>query len=175
MIKIALDCFGGDHSPEANIDGAITALDRLPDLELVLTGDESVISPLLAEKSYDKSRLSVLHAPEVIGCDETPTVAIKQKKESSLMKAIELVRNDDSVHGIVTIGSTGALVAAGTLRVGRIPGVKRPAFCPIMPTMKGGIVGICDSGANVDVSVRMLQQFAIMGSLYLESKTASTF
>ena len=146
MIKIALDCFGGDHSPEANIDGAITALDRLPDLELVLTGDESVISPLLAEKSYDKSRLSVLHAPE-----------------------IELVRNDDSVHGIVTIGSTGALVAAGTLRVGRIPGVKRPAFCPIMPTMKGGIVGICDSGANVDVSVRMLQQFAIMGSLYLES------
>ena len=169
MIKIALDCFGGDHSPEANIDGAITALDRLPDLELVLTGDESVISPLLAKKSYDKSRLSVLHAPEVIGCDETPTVAIKQKKESSLMKAIELVRNDDSVHGIVTIGSTGALVAAGTLRVGRIPGVKRPAFCPIMPTMKGGIVGICDSGANVDVSVRMLQQFAIMGSLYLES------
>lgn len=169
MIKIALDCFGGDNSPEANIDGAIMALEKFADMELVLTGDEGIIAPILAAKEYDGSRLSVLHAPEVIGCDETPTVAIKQKKESSLMKAIDLVRNDASVHGIVTIGSTGALVAAGTLRVGRIPGVKRPAFCPIMPTMKGGVVGICDSGANVDVSVRMLQQFAIMGSLYLKT------
>ena len=169
MIKLVLDCFGGDHSPDANIEGALMALDKFPDMELVLTGDEGVLKPLLQGKSYDASRLSVLHAPEVIGCDETPTIAIKQKKESSLMKAIDLVRTDDSVHGIVTIGSTGALVAAGTLRVGRIPGVKRPAFCPILPTMKGGIVGVCDSGANVDVSVLMLRQFAVMGSLYLES------
>ena len=169
MIKLVLDCFGGDHSPDANIEGALMALEKFPDMELVLTGDEGVLKPLLQGKSYDASRLSVLHAPEVIGCDETPTIAIKQKKESSLMKAIDLVRTDDSVHGIVTIGSTGALVAAGTLRVGRIPGVKRPAFCPILPTMKGGIVGVCDSGANVDVSVLMLRQFAVMGSLYLES------
>lgn len=167
MIKLTVDCFGGDHSPGANVAGALAALDKLPDLTLILTGDEEAIKTELAGKKYDAARLSVLHAPEVIGCDETPTVAIKQKKESSLMKAVELIRNDDSVHGVVTIGSTGALVAAATLRVGRIPGVKRPAFCPILPTMKGGVVGICDSGANVDVSVDMLRQFALMGSIYL--------
>lgn len=167
MIKLTVDCFGGDNSPGANVAGALAALEKLPDLTLVLTGDEGAIAKELEGKKYDAARLSVLHAPEVIGCDETPTAAIKQKKESSLMKAVELIRNDDSVHGIVTIGSTGALVAAATLRVGRIPGVKRPAFCPILPTMKGGVVGICDSGANVDVSVDMLCQFAVMGSIYL--------
>ncbi|MCR5611193.1 MAG: phosphate acyltransferase PlsX [Clostridiales bacterium] len=168
MIKLCIDCFGGDHSPAANVSGALMALDALPDLELVLTGDEELIKKELDGKSFDGKRLSIVHAPEVISCDETPTAAIKQKKESSLMKAIELVRSDETVHGVVTTGSTGALVAAATLRVGRIPGVKRPAFCPILPTMKGGIVGICDSGANVDISVRMLCQFAIMGSLYLK-------
>ncbi|MBO4385212.1 MAG: phosphate acyltransferase PlsX [Clostridia bacterium] len=167
MIKLCIDCFGGDNSPGANVAGALLALREIPDLELVLTGDEELIKKELEGRDYDRGRLSIIHAPEVISCDEVPTVAIKQKKESSLMKAIELVREDESVHGIVTIGSTGALVAAATLRVGRIPGVKRPAFCPILPTMKGGIVGVCDSGANVDVSVRMLCQFAIMGSLYL--------
>ncbi|MBR0135117.1 MAG: phosphate acyltransferase PlsX [Clostridia bacterium] len=169
MIKLALDCFGGDNSPEANIGGALIALKEYPDLELVLTGDEQAINACLADKKYDASRLTVVHAPEVIGCDETPTAAIKQKKESSLMKAVEMVRSDDTLHGIVTIGSTGALIAAATLRIGRIPGVKRPAFCPLLPTMKGGIVGVCDSGANVDVSVLMLKQFAIMGSLYMQS------
>ena len=169
MIKLCIDCFGGDHSPAANVDGALMALKRFPDLELVLTGDEALIKKELEGKEYDGGRLSVVHAPEVISCDETPTVAIKQKKESSLMKAVELVRTDESVHGIVTTGSTGALVAAATLRIGRIPGVKRPAFCPILPTMKGGVVGICDSGANVDVTPRMLCQFAIMGSLYLKT------
>lgn len=168
MIKLCIDCFGGDNSPGANVSGALMALRELPDLELVLSGDEELIKKELEGKAYDENRLSILHAPEVISCDEVPTVAIKQKKESSLMKAIELVRGDESVHGVVTVGSTGALVAAATLRVGRIPGVKRPAFCPILPTMKGGIVGICDSGANVDISVRMLCQFAIMGSLYLK-------
>ena len=169
MIKLVIDCFGGDHSPEANIEGALIALEEYKDLELVLTGDEAIINEKLKGKKYDASRLSVIHAPEVIGCDETPTVAIKQKKDSSLMRAVELVRYDESVHGIVTIGSTGALIAAATLRIGRIQGIKRPAFCPILPTMKGGIVGVCDSGANVDVSVDMLRQFAMMGSLYLES------
>lgn len=168
MIKLVIDCFGGDHSPGANIGGALAALRDLPDLSLVLTGDEGSIKAELEGKSYDASRVEILHAPEVVGCDEVPTIAIRQKKDSSLMRAIELIRADESVHGIVTIGSTGALVAAATLRAGRIPGVKRPAFCPLLPTMAGGIVGVCDSGANVDVSPEMLCQFAVMGSLYLE-------
>lgn len=169
MIRLVLDCCGGDHSPAANVDGALLALADFPDLAIVLTGDEAALRQQLAGKPYDPGRLSIVHAPDVIGCDEAPTEAIKRKPESSLMKAIELVRTDETLHGLVTVGSTGALVAAATLRIGRIRGVKRPAFCPLLPTMAGGIVGVCDSGANVDVSVKMLLQFAVMGSLYLSS------
>lgn len=169
MIRLALDCFGGDNSPKANVDGALLALPNFPDLELYLVGDEALIRKELEGREYDKERIRIIHAPDVIGCDEVPTVAIKQKKESSLMKCVELVRGDGEVHGMITTGSTGALVAAATLRVGRIPGVKRPTFCPILPTMYGGTVSVCDSGANVDVSVRTLCQFAIMGDLYLKS------
>lgn len=169
MVKLVLDCFGGDHSPEANVEGALEALKEHGELELVLTGDEKKLAALLEGKKYDEARLSVVDAPEVIGCEETPTLAIKRKKDSSLMRAVELVRGDETVHGLVTTGSTGALIAAATLRIGRIRGVKRPAFCPILPTMTGGIVGVCDSGANVDVSPEMLRQFAVMGSIYLES------
>lgn len=169
MVKLAIDCFGGDNSPAANVEGALMALPMFPDLKLLLTGDEESIKKELEGKEYDRDRIEIVHAPEVISCDEVPTAAIKQKKESSLMKAVELVRTDETVHGMITVGSTGALIAAATLRIGRIPGVKRPAFCPLMPTMKGGTVSVCDSGANVDVSVRMLCQFAIMGDLYLRS------
>ena len=169
MIKIAVDCFGGDHSPEAQIDGSLAALDLFPDLSLILTGDENIISEKLKGKKYDSARLEILHAPEVVGCDEKPTDAIRLKKESSMMKAIRLLREDDSVGGIVSMGSTGALVAAATLRLGRLRNVIRPAFCPILPTMNGGIVGICDSGANVDITADYLQQYAVMGSLYLEN------
>lgn len=169
MIKLILDCFGGDNSPNAHVKGALLALEELDDLDLTLTGDEAAIMKELEGKKYDAARLHVIHAPEVIGCDETPTLAIKQKKESSLMKAIELIRADDGYHGVITTGSTGALIAAATLRIGRIRGVKRPAFCPLLPTMNGGIVGVCDSGANVEVTPLMLCQFAVMGSLYMES------
>lgn len=168
MTRLVIDCFGGDKSPEACVDGALKALARFSDLALILTGDEAKLNAALAGRAYDAARLTVVHAPDVIGCDEQPTAAIKQKPDSSLMKAVELVRTDETVHGLVTTGSTGALVAAAVLRIGRIHGVKRPAFCPILPTMNGGKVGVCDSGANVDVTPAMLCQFALMGSLYLE-------
>ncbi len=168
MIRIVVDCFGGDKSPKANVEGALIALKKFPDLSLILSGDEALIAKELEGKEYDKERVSVLHAPEVVGCDEKPTDAIRLKRESSMMKAIKLLREDESVAGLVSTGSTGALVAAATLRLPRIRGVIRPAFCPILPTMNGGIVGICDSGANVDITPDYLLQFAIMGSLYLE-------
>ena len=171
MVKIIVDCQGGDHSPEANVDGALLALERLPDAAVLLTGDGETLERCLAGKEYDPARVAILHAPEVIGCDEKPTDAIRLKRESSMMKAISTLRRDEAGEyaGIVSTGSTGALVAASTLRIGRIPGVIRPAFCPILPTMNGGIVGICDSGANIDITPDYLQQFAIMGSLYLQS------
>ena len=130
MIKILVDCFGGDKSPQAPVEGALAALAKNKDLYIILLGDEQILQKELAGKAYDAQRLEIVHAPEVIGCDEKPT---------------DLVR------------------------LGRIPGVIRPAFCPILPTMDGGIVGICDSGANVEVTSAHLRQFAIMASLYMEN------
>lgn len=169
MIKIVVDCFGGDHSPEANVDGALAALASLNDLYVILSGDEGKIAACLEGREYDRSRVEILHAPDVIGCDEKPTDAIRLKRESSMIKAVRLLRDDDSVAGMVSTGSTGALVAAALTRVGRLEGVIRPAFCPILPTMDGRVVGICDSGANVEVTADHLRQFAIMASLYLEN------
>lgn len=169
MIKIVVDCFGGDHSPNANIDGALSALKVFDDIYIILTGDEKIIGEYLSDKTYDKTRLETVHAPDIISPAEKPTDAIRLKPESSMMKAIKLLRTDSSIHGIVSTGSTGALVTAATVRIPRLRGVIRPAFCPILPTMKGGIVGICDTGANVDITPEHLRQNAIMAGLYIES------
>lgn len=169
MIKILIDCFGGDHSPEANIDGSLAALAAIPDLSLVLSGDEQRIGAILSGRSFDKSRLEILHAPQVIGCDERPTDVIRLKRESSMVKAVRMLRDEDSAAALVSTGSTGALVAAALTRIGRLRGVIRPAFCPVLPTMNGGLVGICDSGANVEVTPEHLRQFAIMASLYMDN------
>lgn len=168
MIKIIVDGFGGDLSPEVNVEGSIKALNEIKDLEIILSGDEEILNNELNKYKYDKSRVSILHAPDVITCHDKPTEAVKRKKESSMVKAIEMLRTDESVNAFVTTGSTGALLAGSVLRLGRIPGVKRPAFCPILPTMNRKIVAICDSGANADCDPIYLQQFAIMGNLYLQ-------
>ncbi len=167
MIKILLDCFGGDHCPEAPVEAAMNALAKNPDLYLILTGDEKVLRKQLEGRSYPQDRLEIVHAPEVIGCDEKPTDVVRLKRNSSMMKAIILLRDRDDIAGMVSTGSTGALVTGALVRLGRIPGVIRPAFCPILPTMDGGLVGICDSGANMTVTPAHLRQFAIMASLYM--------
>ena len=169
MIKLLIDCFGGDHSPQAPVQGALAALAKNPDLHLILTGDEAVLRKGLEGKTYDAARLEIVHAPEVIGCDEKPTDVVRLKRNSSMMKAIMMLRDEDDIAGMVSTGSTGALVTGALVRLGRIRGIIRPAFCPLLPTMDGGIVGICDSGANVEVTPAHLRQFAIMASLYLEN------
>ncbi len=186
-MKMIIDTLGGDNSPDANIHGALTGLMKHRDLSVIFTGDETAISAYL-NKAYKsiaasaekrgrdaslvdnlKSRIEIIHAPDVVTGNDKPTDAIRLKKESSMIKGIKLLREDETIDALVSNGATGALVAAATLRIPRIDGVRRPAFCPILPTMNGGIVGICDSGANVDVSAEMLQQFAIMSSRYLEA------
>ncbi len=167
-MKLLIDCFGGDHSPLAPVEGALSALAARPDLHLLLTGDEKLLKKCLDSRSYDAARLEIIHAPEVIGCDEKPTDVVRLKRNSSMMKAIMLLRDEDDIAGMVSTGSTGALVTGALVRLGRIPGVIRPAFCPVLPTMDGGLVGICDSGANVEVTPAHLRQFAIMASLYME-------
>ncbi|MCR4843690.1 MAG: phosphate acyltransferase PlsX [Bacteroidales bacterium] len=169
MIKIIVDCFGGDHCPEAPVEAAVRSLNANPDLYLILTGDEAILHKCLEGKQYDASRLEIEHAPEVIGCDEKPTDVVRLKRNSSMMKGIILLRDRDDIAAMVSTGSTGALVTGALVRIGRIPGVIRPAFCPLLPTMDGGIVGVCDSGANVEVTSAHLRQFAIMASLYMEN------
>ena len=166
-MKIIIDCFGGDKSPSANIEGALAALAEHDDLSIIFTGDEALIKSELSDKEYDASRIEIVHAPEVITGEDKPTDAIRLKKESSMIKAISLLRTEKDIDALVSTGATGALIAAATLRIGRIRGIRRPAFCPLIPTMTGGFVGICDSGANVDITAEMLLQQAIIGSAYL--------
>ncbi|MBQ5514552.1 MAG: phosphate acyltransferase PlsX [Oscillospiraceae bacterium] len=169
-MKLIIDCLGGDNSPRANVEAAVLAMQKYPDLNLILTGGEKDILAELNRLGFtDTSRVEIVHAPDAITGDDKPTDAIRLKKESSMMKAISILRTDEAVAGLVSTGATGALVAAATLRIGRIRGIRRPAFCPILPTMKGGIVGLCDSGANVDIIPDQLREFAIMGSRYLET------
>lgn len=168
MVKILVDTLGGDNSPKANIDGAIMALKENNDIHLILVGDENVIKTSLDEAKVDMERVSIVHAPDVIECNDKPTEAMKQKKESSLYKCYERLRAEEDIGALVSSGSTGAILVGAVLKLGRIKGVKRPAFCPILPTMDGNIVGLTDSGANVDCDAELLRQFAVMGSLYLE-------
>lgn len=167
MIKIAIDCLGGDKSPEANIQGALASLKNYPDLSVLLFGDESLLNEKLNSQTYDKSRVEIVHAPEVVTGDDKPIDAFRLKKQSSMISAISRLREDESVSALVSSGSTAVLVGTSILRIGRTEGVRRPAFCPILPTMSGGVVGVCDSGANIDCSPLQLHQYAIMASAYM--------
>lgn len=168
MIKIVVDGFGGDRSPYVNVEGTVMALNKEKDLSVIITGDEEILKQEFAKYKYDTSRLEIVHAPDVISCNDKPTDAIRTMKESSLVKAINLVKDNPENKALVSIGSTGAVLVGAVLRIGRIKGVNRPAFCPILPTLNGGIVGVCDSGANVDCDPNNLKQFALMGSLYMQ-------
>lgn len=168
-MKIIVDCFGGDKSPSANVEGAVLAVKEHEDLSLILTGDENSIQSELDKLGYSGDKIEIVHAPEIITGEDKPTDAIRLKRESSMIKAITMLRKEPDVAGVVSTGATGALIAAATLRIGRIRGIRRPAFCPLLPTMTGGIVGVCDSGANVDITPEMLLHQAILGSAYLKN------
>ncbi len=169
MIRIAVDCLGGDRSPVANIDGALIALETHPDLVAVLFGEEHTIRTCLSEKkNAPLDRIEIVNAPEAVSGEDAPIDAIRMKKSSSMISAIRALREDDTLSALVSCGATGVLVGAAILRIGRVEGVRRPPFCPILPTMNGGIVGVCDSGANVETTAEGLLQNAILGAAYLE-------
>lgn len=162
---IAVDVFGGDHAPGAVLDGCKLALERDASLQLLLFGDEAVITPYVEQQGLDTSRVVVRHAPDVIAVEETPTVAIKQKKESSLVQALQAVAQKEAAC-MVSAGSSGAVLAGATLLVRRIKGVMRPALAPFLPTREGCVL-LLDCGANVDCKPAYLAQFAIMGAAYM--------
>lgn len=161
---IAVDVFGGDHAPGAVLDGCRMALAEQVDLNLLLTGDEAVITKYMRENALDEKRIKIRHAPDVITTHEMPTAAIRQKKNSSLVQALQSVAEGES-KCMVSAGSSGAVLAGATLIVRRIKGVKRPALAPFMPTRDGCIL-LLDCGANTDCKPSYLLQFAVMGSAY---------
>ena len=164
-MRIAVDAFGGDNAPAAVVEGCIDALKKYPDMSVTLCGDEKRIKAELEKYRYDVARVDILHAPEIISCDEQPTFAIRKKKDSSLVKAMELVR-DKKADCVVSAGSTGAVLAGATFIIKRIEGVKRPAIGVVFPAEKGCVL-IMDCGANVDCKPSYLQQFAVMASAYM--------
>ena len=166
-MKIAIDGMGGDNAPMAVVDGAVEALKEYSDIEIYITGPEEKILKELAKHDYPKDRVKVIGAKEVIGTNEHPVMALRRKKESSIVKALNLVKNKEC-DAIISGGSTGAFLAGCTLIVGRIKGVERPALAPIMPGRRGKFM-IVDAGANVDCKPNYLVQFAKMGKIYYES------
>ncbi len=170
-MKVIVDAFGGDYSPEETVLGAIDALNAKSSLTVVLTGDENRIADVLKGQSYDASRLTVVHAPDVVTNNDVPTDAVRTKKESSLVKGLELLATDDDAQAFVSTGATGAVLVGAYMKVGRIKGVSRPALAPSLPTVKGKPVILCDCGANVDCKPLNLLHFAIMASAFSSAVT----
>ena len=168
-MKIVIDGFGGDHSPEEIVKGAIAAVDLYADVEIILTGDKEKLEALLVEYGYTGDRIEIVHAPGVISCDESPTMAIRRKTDSSLVAALNILKEREDVVGMGSAGSTGAVLAGGLFIVGRMEGVKRPALSPFLPTATGHRTLLIDCGANVDCKPEYLLQFAIMGSIYVKA------
>ncbi|MGI6664668.1 MAG: phosphate acyltransferase PlsX [Christensenellaceae bacterium] len=167
MYHIIVDAMGGDHAPEAVIAGVAQAINELSDVKITLVGKEEVISPFLAQHETDKARIAIVDAREEIEMAESPTKAIRSKKDSSMVVGMELVAAGKG-DVFVTAGSTGAAVAGGTLIVRRAPGVARPALAPVLPGANGGVL-LIDCGANVDVRPAYLAQFGVMGSIYMQT------
>ncbi len=166
LVRIVIDAMGGDNAPEEPVKGAVEALKATDRAAIILAGQQEVIEKLLASYEYDHSRLTVVDAPEVIETGEPPVLAIRRKKNSSIVIAQRMIRNGEA-DAFISAGSTGAVLAGGQLIVGRIPGVERAPLAPLIPTTKG-ISLLIDCGANVDARSDHLVQFAKMGSLYMK-------
>ena len=167
MTNIALDIMGGDFAPDCNIQGAFDALNADKDIRLLLVGPAAVIK----DKTLDwpeelKSRIETVEADEIIECDESPVSAVRHKKNSTITVGANIVK-EGRAGAFISAGSSGAVLAAGQLIVGRLPGVKRPPLASMIPTSKGFSLFL-DLGANVDAKAEWLCQFARMGSIYME-------
>lgn len=168
-MKIILDCFGGDNCPAAPIDGALNAVAREKDLNVILCGNEKIIKDYLKGKKYDESRITFLNAEDVITNEDVPTTAVRRKPNSSMVVALRAAANNEA-DAIISCGSTGALLTGATLIIKRIDGVTRATLGCIVPSvLPNQNTIIVDGGANVDCTLPMLKEFAIMGNVFARS------
>ena len=160
---IALDGMGGDHAPGEIINGALESLAAYSDIHIHIYGDEKAMAPYLQEHD----RLKVVHCTEVIEAEDEPVRAIRRKKDASMVRMAQAVKDGEAGAG-VSAGNTGALMAAGLFIVGRIDGIERPALAQALPTVDGKGFVLLDLGANADAKPSQLGQYAVMGSIYAE-------
>ncbi|MDD7402852.1 MAG: phosphate acyltransferase PlsX [Butyribacter sp.] len=165
-IKIVVDAMGGDNAPDVTVRGAVEALEVSDKISIILTGRTDDIKKELEKYSYDTDRIEIVHANDVIGFDEPPVMAIRKKKDSSIVVGMNLVKRGEA-DAFVSAGSTGAILVGGQFVVGRIKGIERAPLAPLIPTAKGPSL-LIDCGANVDARASHLVQFAQMGSIYMK-------
>lgn len=166
-VKVAVDAMGGDHAPAEIVKGAIEAVNESDKVKVYLVGLQDAVEKELAGYTYNKEQVEVVPASEVIETAEPPVMAIRKKKDSSIVKALHMVK-EGVCDAYVSAGSTGATLVGGQVIVGRIKGVERPPLAPLIPTEKGCAL-LIDCGANVDARPSYLVQFAKMGSIYMEN------
>ncbi len=170
IYRIALDVMGGDNAPAALLEGARAALDAHPELFLHLVGDEDRLRPMLGHfglKGELASRFAIVHAASVVDMDDKATSILKEKKDSSIRVAAQLVR-EGKADGVVSMGHTGAAMVASKMVLGTLAGVDRPCLATILPNMQGRPTVLLDVGANIDCRPEHIAQFAVMGSVYAE-------
>ena len=164
-MRIVLDTLGGDNPPEEVAAGGLEAVERFK-IELLLAGPEKRLAPLLEERPHLRDRVTILDTAEAITMEDSPAEAVRRKRNSSLIKGIKALK-EGLAEAFVSPGNTGAVMAAATLHLGRLPGIDRPGIGVTLPTLAGGRFLLIDVGANTDPTPQHLKQFAIMGQVYM--------